>query len=97
LIVSTLANEERSVSLVAVCKSILIPYSGKCPREKTFANFVNKRAFAKFLFVKSQKGGATLREWGGEATWRVVQYIDAMQPVSFVLSLSFEDLLGRNT
>ena len=25
------------------------------------------RAFVKFLFVKSQKGGTTLRVWGGEA------------------------------
>ena len=74
----TLANKGRPVSLVAVCKSILIPYSGKLPREKTFVNFANKRAFVKFVFVKSQKVGATLWVRGGEAMWRVVQYIDAM-------------------
>ena len=78
LIVSTLANKGRPISLVAVCKSILIRHSGKLSREKTFVNFMNKRAFTKLLFVKSQKGGATLQVWGGEATWRVIQYVDAM-------------------
>ena len=42
-----------------------IPYGGKLSREKTFANFANKRAFAKFFFAKSQNGDATLRGWGG--------------------------------
>ena len=44
---------------------VAIPYSGKLSREKTFVNFANKRAFAKFFFTKSQNGDATLRVRGG--------------------------------